>query len=843
MSERVLTEPATRQPATIRRTILHVINMGTTCGGAERLVADLVAAQRAAGHRVHVLASDLAGSGTRFSDATWHQPAGRGGLAARFAGQLRNPAARAALAAAVAGWRPDVVHLHTVGLLAPATLGVLADVPTVLTVHGPELFLRATERWCLPARYFRAGDAHGPARAALTWRGRAVAAGTSWLVGRLWRRGLRVVDVYTAPSRYLADLAGAEIGPVRLVPNGFDPAEVTSRQAAPGPRRLLFVGRLEYFKGPQVLLDALPAVLERHPGTVLTICGTGSMDREVREQIDRLGLGSSVELAGWLRRDELARRVAGADLVVMPSLWPEAFGLTCLEALAAGTPVVASDVGGLPDLVESGVTGELVPPGDPVALAGAIDRLLGDDERRERMGRAGQRRAAGYTMTAHLAGVEDAYTEAIGQHPRPASQPMSRVRALLDDSLLRNSVLLLLATIELAAGGFLFWQIVAHLFAPEEVGRAGALISASTLVANLALLGMNNSLIHYLSWWPDRARTVNAGLTVALGAALVGAAGFVAAVPVFAPRLTGVRQPGEAAAFIALTVAGAAGLFFDNVFIALRSNGYLLRRNTLVVVVRLALPAVLAGAGALGIFTSYWLALALALPLYVLTLRSRFGLPPRLTLATDRLRVMWRYSAGNYVATAILLMPSLLMPVLVAQRVDAGHAALYYIASLIASVLSFVPQATCRSFFAEVAHDGRRLPELLPRVLGVTLGLQVPLLAGIAVAGRPVLRLFGPVYTQAYPLLLVLALTSALSSVGFVGSTLLLISGRVRLLCQLSATACAISLLGAYLLAGRGLIWIGGSVLAGEAVLAAGYCAVIGAALRAVHRPAGGGPR
>jgi O-antigen/teichoic acid export membrane protein len=236
--------------------------------------------------------------------------------------------------------------------------------------------------------------------------------------------------------------------------------------------------------------------------------------------------------------------------------------------------------------------------------------------------------------------------------------------------------------------------------------------------------------------------------------------------------------------------------------------------------------------GGFGIFLAYWLALAVALPLYVATLRGRFGLPARLTLATDRLRAMWRYSAGNYLATAILMMPTLLMPVLVAQRVDAGHAALYYIASLVASVLAFVPQATCRSFFAEVTHDGKRLHVLLPRVLAVTFGLQVPLLVVMGVAGRPVLRLFGPVYAEAYPLLLVLALVSALSSVGFVGSTLLLISGRVRLLCQLSAVACTISLLGAYLLAGRGLIWVGGALLAGELVLAVAYAAVIGTALR-----------
>jgi O-antigen/teichoic acid export membrane protein len=321
-------------------------------------------------------------------------------------------------------------------------------------------------------------------------------------------------------------------------------------------------------------------------------------------------------------------------------------------------------------------------------------------------------------------------------------------------------------------------------------------------------------------------------MTVVIGAALLGATGFVVGIPMFAPRLAGVRHPPEAAAFIALTVAGAAGLFYDNVFIAMRRNGYLLCRNAVVVVLRLALPALVAGAGAFGIFSAYWLALAATLPLYVSALRDPVGLSPRLTLATDRLRAMWRYSAGNYLATSILMMPSLLMPVLVAQRVDPRHAAFYYIASLIASVLVFVPQATCRSFFAEVAHDAGRLPEALPRLIAATLGLQLPLLAVIVVAGRQLLSLFGAVYAQAYPLLLVLALTTALSSVGFVGSTLLLISGRVRPLCLLSALACAVSLLGAYLLAGRGLIWIGGCVLAGEVILAAGYGVVIRAALR-----------
>ncbi|MDT4987529.1 MAG: hypothetical protein QOI74_1623 [Micromonosporaceae bacterium] len=868
--------------------ILHVINMGTTCGGAERVVADVAAAQRAAGHRVHVLSSDLPGSGTPFSDLTWHQPA-TGSLAARVRGQLRNPAARLALADAVERYHPDVVHLHTVGLVAPATLAVLAATPTVLTVHGPEPFIRATGRWCLPARYFRRADAGA---AALTWRGWMVATGTNWLVGRAWRRGLRVVDVYTAPSRYLAGLAARELGPVRLVPNGLDgpsgvdgpagaggAAGAAGAASVPGPAaperagatrpRLLFVGRLEHVKGVQVLLAALPAVLARHPDTVLTVCGSGPLEAALRERVDRLGLTSSVEFVGWLPHHQLAGRLADADVVVVPSLAPEAFGLTCLEAMAAGTPVVASAVGGLPDLVRPGVTGELVAPGDPAALAGAVDGLLADEVRRRRLGRAGRRRAARFTMTAQLARIADTYADAIAIHrarsapPPPARSParaapaacatppvpdpkagrprqsrIGGVRATPSDSLLRNSALLLLATVELAAGGFVFWQLAAHLFTPARVGWAGALISASTLVANLALVGTNNSLIHYLYRWPDRARTVNTGLTVVVCAALVGSVGFVAGVPLFAPQLAGVRRPAVAVAFVALTIVGAAGLFYDNVFIALRRNGYLLSRNTVVVALRLALPAVLVGLGAFGVFAAYWGALALALPLYLLLLGGPLGLPPRLTLAGDRLRAMWRYSAGNYLATSILMMPSLLMPVLVAQRVDPGHAALYYISSLIASVLVFVPQATCRSFFAEIAHDPRRLRADLPMLLTLTIGLQLPLLAAISIAGRPVLALFGAAYVRAYPLLVVLALTSALSSVGFVGSTLLLISGRVRPLCQLSAAACAVSLLGGYLLADRGLIWIGGSTLAGEVILAAGYSVVIAATLR--DRPVGG---
>ena len=193
---------------------------------------------------------------------------------------------------------------------------------------------------------------------------------------------------------------------------------------------------------------------------------------------------------------------------------------------------------------------------------------------------------------------------------------------------------------------------------------------------------------------------------------------------------------------------------------------------------------------------------------------------------------MWGYSVGTYTATIILMLPTLLMPALVAQRVGPTPAAYYYVASLVASVLLFVPQATGRSLFAEATHDASQLGRHLPRVLKLTAMTQIPLLVSLIALGWPLLRLFGDVYAQAYPLLVLLAVANALSSVGFVGSTLLLISGQTRLLCVLSLVCYGVALAGGYVLATRGLVWIGVALLVGEGLLAAGYAVVIGRALR-----------
>jgi glycosyltransferase involved in cell wall biosynthesis len=390
--------------------ILHVINHGTARGGAERLTADLVEQQREDGHDVHVLTSDLPGGGERFADSFW--PAAGAGMVTRLCRHYWNGAARRTLATVLRRWHPDVVHLHTVGLLSPAALPLLRDVPTVMTLHGPELFLHGTVRWCLPAGYFRAGSRLNP----LTARGGVAATWAATVTGPVWRRLLRRhVDLFVAPSTFIAELTRRSLGPTRVVGNGVHDAFLAAgRRPSPtaAAPRLVMAGRLEDFKGPHVMLAAMPAILARHPDAHLILVGDGPFATELDRMAADLGVGHAVTAAGWQSPAALAAAMAESHVALVPSVWPEAFGLTALEALAAGCPVVASAAGGLLDLVRHDETGLLVPPGDAAALAAAVNRLLADPSLRTRLCHAGRDLARRYAVPLHAAAVEAAYRDA-----------------------------------------------------------------------------------------------------------------------------------------------------------------------------------------------------------------------------------------------------------------------------------------------------------------------------------------------------------------------------------------------------------------------------------------------
>ena len=154
----------------------------------------------------------------------------------------------------------------------------------------------------------------------------------------------------------------------------------------PGAPVVGVVGRLELEKGHPTLLEAWPLVLDAVPGAYLLIVGEGSRQDALRQIAREQGIERHVIFTG--RRDDIPAVTAALDVAVLPS-YREAQGLTILEAMAMSRPVVASNVGGIPEMVEDGVTGLLVPPHDPRALAGAIGRLLTDHPFADTLARAG----------------------------------------------------------------------------------------------------------------------------------------------------------------------------------------------------------------------------------------------------------------------------------------------------------------------------------------------------------------------------------------------------------------------------------------------------------------------
>jgi glycosyltransferase involved in cell wall biosynthesis len=185
----------------------------------------------------------------------------------------------------------------------------------------------------------------------------------------------------------------------------------SSADAAVARPVVLFVGRLRAYKGLPFLLRAMP-----HVAASLALVGDGPQRRSLQALSRQLGVADRVHFAGHLTQAQLAAAYQAADVFVLPSHLPsEAFGLVMVEAMASGLPVVCTELGtGTSMVVQHGETGLVVPPADPAALAGALNRLLTDDELRRRFGQAGLARArAEFSAETYVSRTQAAYEDVL----------------------------------------------------------------------------------------------------------------------------------------------------------------------------------------------------------------------------------------------------------------------------------------------------------------------------------------------------------------------------------------------------------------------------------------------
>ncbi len=307
---------------------------------------------------------------------------------------IYNGEAREKIARLADDTKPDIAHFHNIhGHLTTSIIEPLRrrGIPIVWTCHDYRLVCPNTsflshgeicER-CLPARYWnaplqRCKKGSGPASLVA-------------MLSSCWDRMTGVprrIDRFITPSNFLrGKLIEGRIsrGRITVIPN-FTSLDV--RADAPEGDYFIYTGRLLAEKGIDLLIRAAGAV----EGARLLIVGEGPMEAELKSEAEKFGSGR-VEFTGYLSGEDFERTVAGARFVVLPSRWYENLPFSIMEAMAAGKPVVATDIGGIPEMVDDGETGLLFPIGDEEALRSCLERMNSDAGLRREMGRKGRAKA------------------------------------------------------------------------------------------------------------------------------------------------------------------------------------------------------------------------------------------------------------------------------------------------------------------------------------------------------------------------------------------------------------------------------------------------------------------
>ena len=350
-------------------------------GGAERQVVDLAVALRRKGYEVAVACSVAGELSDVLGDAgiPVHPLLRRlvkRRLSVVYAWRLRRLLRRE---------RFDLVHAHIYASTTAAAIATLGTgVPLVITEH-------TEASW-------------------QGWRAR-------WISRWVYRQAKHIIAVSTPIERRLIERDGLSPDRITVIPNAVVPSSEVRSDAHPalpaGLRPLVgVVARLQREKGVANFLEAAARVAPLLPEAHFVIAGDGPLRQELEILAENLGLKSRIRFLGF--RSDASALIESMDVLVVPSL-TEGSPLVTLEAMAAGVPVVASAVGGIPDQIRHDKEGLLVPPGDTEALGEALLDLLRDPDRARRLGEAGRNRAASqFNHETMVHRIEDVYHTVLG---------------------------------------------------------------------------------------------------------------------------------------------------------------------------------------------------------------------------------------------------------------------------------------------------------------------------------------------------------------------------------------------------------------------------------------------
>jgi glycosyltransferase involved in cell wall biosynthesis len=406
--------------------ILHVNKYLYRRGGAESYMLDVARLQQEAGHTVEFFSmqhpQNLTARYERYFPGSVElepMPASILGKASGAGRVLFSPSSMIGMARVVRDFRPDVVHLHNIyHQLSPSILRPVAaaSIPTVMTLHDYKLAC-PTYRFLDKGRICEACLGGNFRQAVLRRcnRGSLAASTLNSVEMRLHTTfgAYEPVSLFLCPSRFLAgkmEQAGVFPERMRHLPHFVETAGVDVK-AQPGGG-VVFAGRLSHEKGADVLIQAASMA-----GVRVEIAGEGPEMQNLKEQADRMAPGL-VTFHGRVPLPKVRSLLRSGSVAALPARWYENQPLSVLDAFSCGVPVIGSLLGGIPELIDDGVDGYLVPPDDPIQLAARLSAIADLPGTAYEMGARGRRRVEEqFSAELHLKNLEAAYADAAAGPP------------------------------------------------------------------------------------------------------------------------------------------------------------------------------------------------------------------------------------------------------------------------------------------------------------------------------------------------------------------------------------------------------------------------------------------
>jgi O-antigen/teichoic acid export membrane protein len=400
-----------------------------------------------------------------------------------------------------------------------------------------------------------------------------------------------------------------------------------------------------------------------------------------------------------------------------------------------------------------------------------------------------------------------------------------QIKRQIKDPLYRNSLFLMANTAVTTGLGFFFWVVVARFYTEAEVGLASAIISAVSLLALFSKLGVDVALIRFLSKAENPVGMINSCFTLSGISTLALAGIFLAGLDLWSPALGFITEDVMfILAFVLFALGWTLSGTMDFVFIARRRAEFVFTKNAIFSVLKIPLPILLVlFFRAFGIVSSWGIAIGIALviSLFFFLPRVQNGYRAVPWVNWGIIRNIWRYSAGNYLASLFAAASSFILPIMVVNLLEAEQNAYFYVAWMMAGLLFIIPGAVSQSLFAEGSHFEGELGVNVRRSFRFVFLLLIPAVILLLLLGKWLLLLFGESYSaNALGLLWILGASSLFMGINNIYGSILRVEGRLKELVLICGFTTLAVLLGSYfVMPTTGIIGVGYAWMAAQGVV------------------------